>query len=31
MALIPANAGTVMLTVQFGILAIVGVALGLFF
>jgi len=29
MALIPANAGTVMLTVQFGILAIVGVAAGL--
>jgi len=28
MALIPANAGTVMLTVQFGILAIVGVAAG---
>lgn len=29
MALIPANAGTVMLTVQFGILAILGVAAGL--
>jgi len=31
MALIPANAGTVMLTIQFGILAIVGVALGLLY
>lgn len=29
MALIPANAGTVMLTLFFGILAILGVALGL--
>jgi 1,4-dihydroxy-2-naphthoate octaprenyltransferase len=31
MALIPANAGTVMLTVQFGILAVLGVAAGLAF
>ena len=29
MALIPANAGTIMLTVQFGILAVLGVAVGL--
>jgi len=31
MALIPANAGTVMLTVQFGVLAVLGVAAGLAF